>query len=174
MGLFGEADLDALAARGCQACGRNKLAFRTYVDARIPIFAGEPDGALTWVYDGEKFVDGIFEITCAECKAAVFSADVCPRCNGAGGLRKALAAGNAFEVPKACPGCEREELRYYAMLPAKVIYEGKRADKPRTVTDLWDPGCHGYRADCAACGPIATHDDTCPLCAAPGPLRPRP
>ena len=34
--------------------------FRTYVDARLPLVGGEPVGVLTWVYDGDKFVDDYF------------------------------------------------------------------------------------------------------------------
>ena len=51
-----------------------------------------------------------------------------------------------------------------------VTYEGKRADKARSATELHDDGFHGYRVDCRTCGTVAERIDECPLCAAPGPL----
>ena len=109
---------------------------------------GEPVGALTWVYDGEKFVDGVFEVACADCQHALFSDDGCPRCHAAGALPAVLAAHNRWPVPAACPSCQGEEVHYLAMVPARVAYQGKRADRARTSTELHDPGFHGYRVDC--------------------------
>ena len=178
MGALTEAGLDQLIASGCPACGASRLAFRTYVDARLPLIGGEPVGALTWIYDGEKFVDGVFEVACADCKHALFSDDGCPRCHAAGVLPVVLATHNRWPVPAACPGCQGEEVRYVAMVPARVAYQGKRADRARTSTELHDPGFHGFRVDCVDCGTVAELTDGCPLCQAPAsdsrPLRPRP
>jgi hypothetical protein len=174
MGLLDEAGLAALVADGCKACGGKKLAFRSYIDARVPLLGGEPVGAFVWVHDGEKFVDGVFEVACADCKASVFSADVCPRCHAEGGLAVALAATNGWPVPRECPGCGGDELFYRALVPARTTHEGKRAEKPRTTTEMHDPGFHGLRADCGDCGTIAERVDSCPLCHAPAPLRERP
>ena len=77
-------------------------------------------------------------------------------------------------MPAACPACDGEELRYVAFVPARVVYEGKRADKARTSTELHDDGFHGYRVDCRDCGTVAELTDACPLCDAPAPLRARP
>jgi hypothetical protein len=175
VGELTERGLDEVIARGC-ACGSDRLVFRSYVDARLPLAGGEPVGAITWAYDGEKFVDGVYEISCAACAAVVFSSLVCPRCHAAGGLSAALATPNRWPVPSACPACEGEEVRYLALVPARVAYEGKRADRARTSTELHEPGFHGYRVDCVDCGTVAElgPDAGCPLCAAPGPLRPRP
>ena len=93
---------------------------------------GEPVGKLTWVYDGEKFVDGVYEVTCAACKEVVFAADVCPRCHAPGGLARALETPNRWPVPPACPSCDDDQLRYVAFVPARVVYEGKRAEKARS------------------------------------------
>lgn len=174
MGSLTEPKLDALVASGCAACGGVRLVFRTYVDGRLPVAGGEPVGVLTWIYDGEKFVDGVFEVTCADCKHTLFSSDVCPRCNAAGALPAVLAASNRWPVPTACPTCAGEEIRYVAMVPARVAYQGRRADRPRTFTELHDPGFHGYRVDCTDCGTVAELTGDCPLCQAPGPLRARP
>jgi hypothetical protein len=175
MGLLDEAGLDALVAAGCSACGGKRLGFRSYIDGRVPLLAGEPVGAITWVHDGEKFVDGVFEVACADCKHVVFAADVCPRCHAPGGLASALAGGNTWPVPAACPRCDGEEVFYVALVPARVTHEGKRTDKPRTTTDLHDPGFHGLRVDCGDCrATVAELVERCPLCAAPAPLRSRP
>jgi hypothetical protein len=99
---------------------------------------------------------------------------VCPRCHAPDGLARALATPNRWPVPQRCPRCDGEELRYIAFVPARVAYEGKRADKARSSTELHEDGFHGYRADCRDCGTVAERRDVCPLCDAPAPLRPRP
>ena len=174
MGLLEDPGLERMVATGCAACGGRKLMFRTYVDGALPIVDGEPVGRMAWVYDGEKFIDGIYEVVCPACKQTIFSADMCPRCNAPGGLARALATANAWPVPRACPRCDEEELRYVAFVPATVEYEGKRTEKARTVTELHDHGFHGYRVDCKNDGPVAERTDVCPLCETPGPIRARP
>jgi RNA polymerase subunit RPABC4/transcription elongation factor Spt4 len=174
MGLLDEPGLARLIDAGCPTCGARKLTFAAYLDGLLPIMGGEPVGKLGWVYDGEKFVDGVYEVACAACKQVVFTADVCPRCHAPGGLARALATSNRWPVPAACPSCDDEQLRYVAFVPARVVYEGKRADKARTSTELHEDGFHGYRADCRDCGTVAELVDACPLCAAPAPLRARP
>jgi hypothetical protein len=174
MGLLDEASLEKIVATGCTACNSNKLAFRSYVDGALPIVGGEPVGRMTWVYDGEKFIDGVFEVACPACKQTIFSADICPRCHAPGGLAQALATGNTWPVPGACPECGEEELRYVAFVPANVGYEGKRAEKARTTTEMHDDGFHGARVECKACGFVGERTETCPLCESPGPLRARP
>jgi hypothetical protein len=173
MGLT-EETVEIMIDTGCTACGSKRLTFQTYVDGRFVLQGGERVSSLVWVYDGEKFVDGIFEIVCASCQHVVFQARWCPRCHAEDGLARALAATNRFPVPRACPSCHAEEVRYIAMMPAAVTYEGKRAEKPRANFELEDPGFHGYRVDCASCGTVAELRDRCPLCDAPGPLRVRP
>ncbi|MSP63508.1 MAG: hypothetical protein EXR72_24825 [Myxococcales bacterium] len=174
MGQLSEGKLDEIIAAGCASCGGRRLLFRALLDGRLPLLAGEPVGALTWVYDGEKFVDGVFEITCAACKNSLFRADDCPRCNAANGLARALEERNRWPVPTACPSCGGEEVRYVGFVPAQVAYEGTRSEKPRSTIELLDPGFHGFRVDCIDCGTVAEQRDRCPLCDAPGPLRERP
>ena len=35
-------------------------------------------GPVKWAYDGEKFLDGVFEVTCSQCERIVFSDGVRP------------------------------------------------------------------------------------------------
>jgi hypothetical protein len=174
MGLLTESRLDEIVQASCPACGAGPLSFRAFLDGRILLFGGEPVSKLTWCYDGEKFVDGVYEIRCAGCSGTLFLAAVCPRCNTADGLARALATENRFPLPKECPQCSGEELQYTALLPATVACERKRAAAPRPQVDPYEPGFHGYKVTCTDCGEVATHSASCPLCEAPGPLRARP
>jgi hypothetical protein len=174
MGLLDEAALDRLVTAGCSGCGSAKLVFRTYVDGILPLQGGEPVGTITWIYDGEKFVDGVYDVRCGQCDAAIFSASVCPRCHAPDGLARALETPNDWPVPASCPSCDEEEVRYVAFLPARVAFEGKRAEKARDLSLPHENGFHGARVDCRGCGTVAERTDVCPLCGAPGPLRTRP
>lgn len=174
MGLLDEPGLERLVAAGCARCGSKQLRFRSYLDGALPLQGGEPVGRLAWVYDGEKFVDGVFEVACAACREPVFAADLCPRCHAPGGLARALERTNGWPVPATCPSCDDDQVRYVAFVPAVVTYEGKRAARPETATELHDPGFHGFRVDCRDCGPAVAERAECPLCSAPPPLRPRP
>jgi RNA polymerase subunit RPABC4/transcription elongation factor Spt4 len=176
MGQLDEPGLNRLIERGCPVCGGKKLHFRTYVDGRMPFMGGEPVGRVTWIYDGEKFVDGVFHVTCGDCAQVMFQAqaDACPRCHAAGGLTRALQSTNEYPVPAACPSCDEDEVTYFAFLPAEVAYHDGRAGKALSRVEPHEPGFHGYRADCRYCGTIAARTATCPLCHAPGPLRARP
>lgn len=174
MGELTEAGLDRIIDAGCGVCGKRDLIFRAYVDGRVPLMAGEPVGKTVWVYDGEKFVDGVFEVTCAACRTVVFASSVCPRCNQPDMLAQVLSTGNAWPVPQACPSCHDEEVRYRALLPAEIAFRDQRAGKAETGTEMLDPGFHGLAIDCVDCGQVAEASQRCPLCAAPGPLRPRP
>lgn len=174
MGMLTEAALDEWVGRACSDCGGTRLQFRAYLDGRLPLLGGEPVGSLTWIYDGEKFVDGVYEIACADCKKILLANQDCPRCHAPGALPEILQTTNRFAVPAACPSCGAEEVRYVAMVPARVVYAGKRAEKARTSTELHEPGFHGYRVDCVDCGTVAELTDRCALCARPGPLRERP
>jgi len=174
MGKLTKPLLDELLDAGCNSCNATRLIFSTYVDARLPLLAGEPVGALGWAYDGEAFLDGVYEVACGSCKEIVFSDSDCPRCHGQGGLARALAATNTFEVLTACPRCGGQELRYQAMVPARVACVGKRTEKARSSVELLDRGFHGAGAECRECGVVAElPHDQCPLCDAKGPLRAR-
>lgn len=175
MGLLTEPAFEALLAAGC-TCGARKIAFRMYVDGLVPLQGGEPVGPVKWSYDGEKFVDGIYEARCADCDRMLFEADACPRCHAEGALAGALAAENRWPVPDGCPRCGLDEVRYIGFFPARTTGgpEGKRADKARTTVEIGEPGFHGYRVDCRDCGKVMEIVDRCPICQASAPLRPRP
>lgn len=174
MGALTEAGLDQLIDAGCRACGKHDFIFQTYVDGRLPLMAGEPVGTVVWAYDGEKFVDGVFRVNCEACGAEAFSSSMCPRCNTADKLGEALTTPNSWAVPTACPGCDDEEVRYRALIPAEVTFKDQRAGKARTATELLDPGFHGLAIDCIDCGTVEELTAHCPLCGTPGPLRARP
>jgi hypothetical protein len=174
MGMLTVTELEETLSRGCAACAGTSLRFRAYVDAGVPMMAAEPVGKLYWAYNGEKFVDGVFEIACAKCSVVLFTSDVCPRCHAPGGLAVALDAENGYPAPKACPQCAGQEVRLIAFVRAKVVYEGKRAEKAQTAIEPHDPGFHGYRVDCKTCGTVAELRGSCPLCGSSEPLRPRP
>ena len=186
MGLLDEPGLNRLIEGGCPACSGRKLHFRTYVDGRMPFMGGEPVGRVTWIYDGEKFVDGVFRVTCGDCRHVMFPSpspeegpehersEVCPRCHAAGGLKRALEGTNDYPVPIACPSCDEDQVTYFAFLPAEVAYHDGRAGKALSRVEPHEPGFHGYRVDCRYCGTIAARTATCPLCHAAGPLRARP
>jgi hypothetical protein len=174
MAMLTVAELEETLSRGCAACAGTSLRFRAYVDAGVPMMAAEPVGKLFWAYNGEKFVDGVFEIACAKCSVVVFASNVWPRCHAPGGLGVALAAENAYPAPNACPRCTGQEVRLIAFVPAKVVYQGKRAEKAQTALKPNDPGFHGYRVDCKTCGVVAELRGSCPLCGSSEPLRPRP
>jgi hypothetical protein len=179
MGLLDEAGMERVIAAGCTACGGRTLVIRTYVEGLFPFVAGEPVGRPRWVYDGEKFIDGIYAVECAGCAAKLFSAEVCPRCHAEGGLSRALSRLDGWEIPGGCDDadCGGEEIRCLAFVPARVTYQGSRAETARSSVDPGEAGFHPTGAECAACGrTIRTPpaDAPCPLCEAPGPLRPRP
>ena len=179
MGLLDEAGLDRVIASGCTACGARKLVIRTYVEGFFPFVAGEPVGGPRWAYDGEKFIDGIYAIECAGCAAKLFSADVCPRCHAGGGLPRALASLDGWEIPPGCDDadCGGEEIRCLAFVPARVTYEERRADKARSIAGPGEEGFHPVGAECCSCGRIIrteAPEAPCALCKQPGPLRARP
>src|SRR5688500_17974869 len=112
MGLFDEPALHRLVDGGCPKCGSIKLLFRTYVDGLVPLMGGEPIGRVKWVYNGEKFVDGVYRIVCTACDEEIFAEDACPRGHAPRGLMRALAAPNGWPVPARCPDCQGEEVGY--------------------------------------------------------------
>lgn len=173
MGALTQAAFESLVRAGCTACGGRLLAISSYIDRSLDVMAGEPNNEGKWAHTGEKFVDGTYRIACTSCAHVVFDSDVCPRCNAAGGLAAALGATSRLAVPKRCPSCNELELLALAFVPAIARYGGGDAPKPKQVVDWGDAGYHVVAYACDGCE-RAVVAERCPLCDAPGPLRPRP
>jgi hypothetical protein len=173
MGQLDEPRFDAAVHAGCPACGGTTLDIRSFLDRRLIVMLGDPNDDGRWVHDGEKFVDGTYQITCARCAHVAFTDDACPRCHAAGGLARALTEPSRLAVPKRCPACKETELLALGFLPSTTRYSGGTAALPTPLADFGDPGYHIVAYACTSCD-AATVTQSCPLCDAPGPLRPRP
>lgn len=154
-----------LVDAGCTACASKKLVVEAIVAQKMPILGGEPYGTPSWGYKGEELVQGTFRVSCDHCKKELHTEAACSRCGSADGVAKALASENAFPLPAACTGCGSELLTATVLVPAEVIYEGKRAAKARTQTVPEDPGFHAARVECKECRNIMERRTTCVLCA---------
>jgi RNA polymerase subunit RPABC4/transcription elongation factor Spt4 len=166
--LLSEDAFSALVAAGCPSCGGKKLTIEALVAQRLPLLGGEVYGSPSWAYKGEDFVRGAYRIACHGCKKEIFVAGACPRCRAKGGVERALARENAFDLPKACEHCGSEQLTAKAFAPALVVYEGKRADKARSQAAPGEPGCHAYQRECKRCHATVEQRDPCPLCGGSG------
>lgn len=173
MGQLDETRFETTVQRGCPACGAAALDIRSFIDLRLSIMLGDPNDDGRWVHDGEKFIDGTYRIACASCGHLVFTDDACPRCHADGGLSRALGEASRITIPRRCAACNETELIALALVAATVRYSGGTAALPRSLGDLGDPGHHVVAYACESCD-AAMVTQTCPLCDAPGPLRPRP
>ncbi|HEX4447114.1 MAG TPA: hypothetical protein VH044_10270 [Polyangiaceae bacterium] len=162
-----EAAFTALIDAGCPACPAKKLAIEAIVPQKVPLLGGEPYGAPSWGYKGEDLVRGAYRIACEGCKKELFTSAACPRCEAEGGVERALNEADATPLPRTCPGCGGELLTATAFVPAVVVYEGKRANKPRPQAAPEEPGFHATRVECKTCHAVTERRDPCPLCAAP-------
>jgi hypothetical protein len=170
MGQLDERTFEATVAAGCPACKAPTLVIRSFIDRRILLMLADPNDAGRWVHDGEKFIDGTYSIACPSCAHVVFTSDICPRCNAAGGLAKALGDTSRLPIPKRCPACNELELLALALVPAIASYP---SPKPKPLAEYGEPGHHMVAYACESCD-NAVVTQKCPLCDAPGPLRPRP
>jgi hypothetical protein len=174
MGALDQPRFEELVQSGCPACKTRLLEIRSIIDRSLVVMVGEPNDEGRWVHDGEKFVDGTYRITCTSCAHVVFDSDICPRCNAAGVLDKVLTTPSRVTVPKRCPKCNELELLALAMVPGVANYGSEASKpKPKQLVDFGEPGYHVVAFACPACD-NAVVAERCPLCDAPGPLRPRP
>lgn len=171
MGALSQAAFEELVNGPCPACGERALEISTFIDRSIVVMVGEPNDAGRWVHDGEKFVDGTYRIRCTKCSHDAFTSDICPRCNAPSALSKALETTSRLSIPKRCPKCNELELLAIALIPAKA--PATPAPKAKPTADFGEPGYHVVAYACHACD-NAVVCERCPLCDAPGPLRPRP
>ncbi len=174
MGQLDEPKFEAIVAAGC-SCGSRTVEIHSFIDRRVLLMLADPTDAGRWAHDGEKFVDGTYRITCASpsCKRVLFEDSICPRCNAAGGLAKALNDESRLPIPKRCPTCNELELLAIALVPATANYGGGTSPRPKPLVEYGEPGFHMVAYACESCD-NAVVTQTCPLCDAPGPLRPRP
>ncbi len=65
-----------------------------------------------------------------------------------------------------CHGCKSElfSASAKAFTPARVVYEGRRADKPRAQAVPEEPGFHAFQTQCKVCRRVVETRDPCPLC----------
>jgi hypothetical protein len=173
MGQLDEARFEATVNAGCPVCRATALEIRTFLDRRVRLMLADPNDDGRWAHDGEKFIDGTYRITCAACAHVVFEDAACPRCHAAGGLARALGEPTRLAIPKRCPSCKEMELIAVALVPAVASYTPGGNPKPQPLVDFGEPGYHVVAYACEACD-AATVAQACPLCDAPGPLRPRP
>lgn len=172
MGLLDESRFDAIVQAGCPGCQGATLEIRSFIDRRVLLMLADPNDAGRWVHDGEKFVDGTYQISCPHCRTTVWESDVCPRCNAAGGLTRALGDTSRLPIPRKCPACSELELLALALVPSKASW-GAGTPKPVPLAEYGEPGHHMVAYACESCD-AATVTQVCALCDAPGPLRPRP
>ena len=173
MGQLDEPRFESIVNAACPACGAATLDIRTFIDRKLDVMLGDPNDDGRWVHDGEKFVDGTYQISCAACQHIVFSSPDCPRCHAPHGLDRALSSPSRLALPKRCPTCKDTELLALALIPSTTRYSGGTAARPTPLADFGDPAYHLVAFACASCD-AATVTQSCPLCDAPGPLRPRP
>ena len=173
MGRLDEPQFEATVRGGCPACGAATLEIRSFIDRRLLMMLADPNDPGRWVHDGEKFVDGTYRIACPSCAHVVWQSDDCPRCHAAGGLARALGDPSRLVIPKRCPSCSELELLALALVPARASYGGGQPPKPVALVEYGDAGHHTVAYACESCD-AAVVTQTCPLCDAPGPLRPRP
>ena len=159
-----EAEFTILVDRGCPSCSGQRLVIESLVTQSVPLLGGEVYGAPTWSYKGEHLVDGTYRIACDACAHEIYAATACPRCAAAGGIARALATTNTFELPARCAQCDSELMTAEAIVPAHVVYEGKRAQKARTETTPDDEGFHALAVTCKACRVMTPSGAACPLC----------
>lgn len=172
MGKLDEPAFEQVIA-SCKKCQAQAFEVASYLDRRVPVMLGERNDDGRWAHDGEKFIDGIFKITCIRCRDEAFVSQDCPRCHREGGLADALGHESRLAVPKRCPTCKGMELTVTGFAPSMVrTGEGQRA-QPTATAHFGEPGFHVAHVMCDGCDWVALAEG-CPLCGGPGPLRARP
>jgi hypothetical protein len=156
----------------CASCHGRSVEVWTYLDQQVSVMLADANDDGRWIHDGEKFIDGVFRVCCAGCRTELFAAEDCPRCHRIGVLEDVLASDAGVPVPRRCPGCKGLELMVTALVPARVR-TGAGKVVPTAIAALGEPGFHVAAVVCEACDWHAAAEG-CPLCAGPGPLRPRP
>jgi RNA polymerase subunit RPABC4/transcription elongation factor Spt4 len=163
-GPLSEPTFAALVEAGCPTCSAKRVVIEALLVEKVPLLGGEVYGSPSWAYKGEDFVRGTYRVGCESCKSELFSASACPRCGAPGGVQRALEQESAFPLARACEHCGSEQLTAKAFASARVVYEGKRADKPRPQAAPEEPGFHAFQTECKVCQRVVETRDPCPLC----------
>ncbi len=159
-----EAEFTALVDAGCLVCSTRTLTIEALVPQKVPLLGGEPYGPPSWGYKGEDLVRGTYRIACEGCKKELFATTGCPVCNAEGGVDRALGEADPAPLPVTCNACGGDLLVATAFVPALVVYEGKRPNKPRPQAVPEEPGFHMTRIECKTCRAATERRDPCPLC----------
>src|SRR5262249_48634679 len=135
MGSLDQPTFELTIRSGCPACKAATLEIRSFIDRSVPVMLADPTSQGKWAHDGEKFVDGTYRIACVACNHVVVDSDICPRCNAAGGLARALADTTRLVVPKRCPSCNELEFLAVALVPAVARSGGGETPKPKPLVE---------------------------------------
>jgi hypothetical protein len=152
-----EAAFTALVDAGCSACGSKVLLLEAMVSQKLPLCGGELYGTASWAYKGEELVAGTYSIACSACKNELMRETACVRCSSEGGIARALESETSLVFPVSCSACQSELMTAVALVPATVLYEGKRANKAKPQAFPEEPGFHALRVSCNRC-----HEATVP------------
>jgi hypothetical protein len=163
-GFLSESGFAALLEAGCPGCHAKKVMIEALLVEKVPLLAGEVFGSPSWAYKGEDFVRGTYRIECHGCRKELFATSECPRCGVSGGAQRALEQVSDFPLPRRCEHCGGEQLTAKAFAPARVVYEGKRAEKPRAQAGPEEPGFHPFEVTCKTCDRVVLPEASCPLC----------
>ena len=88
---------------------------------------------------------GTYRIACESCKKELFATTGCPMCNAEGGVDRALNEADPAPLAVTCNACGGDLLVATAFVPALVVYEGKRPNKPRPQAVPEEPEFHMTR-----------------------------
>lgn len=172
MGHLDETAFTAAIA-GCAACGAKSFEIASYLDRQVSVMLGEANDDGRWTHDGEKFIDGVYRVTCLGCSRDAYASPDCPRCHRAGGLADIVDAPSRLAVPRRCPSCQGTEVTVIGFAPARVRTGVGRPSAPAPTALLGDTGFHVAAIACDECDWVQSADG-CPQCGGPGPLRERP
>lgn len=172
MGHLDETAFTAAIA-GCAACGAKSFEIASYLDRQVSVMLGEANDDGRWTHDGEKFIDGVYRVTCLGCGRDAYASPDCPRCHRAGGLADIVDVPSRLAVPRRCPSCQGTEVTVMGFAPARVRTGAGRPSTPAPTALLGDAGFHVAAIACDQCDWVQSADG-CPQCGGPGPLRERP
>lgn len=161
------------AVAGCTKCDYKAFEVSAYLDRRVHVMLAKSMNDGRWMYDEEKFFDGVFRVECLGCKTRAFDSADCPRCHRAGALADALERSSRLVVPTRCPECKGTELALSAFAPATVKTGAHQRAAPTPSALFGEVGYQVAQIECEICEWTKVAEG-CPLCGGPGPLRARP